>query len=72
MPPEDEVGTFSATTPRPVGVTAPERLTDRFREPGRDERESGRSGGGIEGGSMGDPDGRLGWNGRVSSSTAER
>lgn len=34
--------TFSASTPRPVGVTAPDGFTIRARELGRDEREVGR------------------------------
>ena len=38
-------GTFSASTPRPVGVLAPEGLTIRVREPGRDERDEGLLGG---------------------------
>lgn len=67
-PSEGKAGTFSVTTPSPVGVTAPEGFTIRLRDPGRDDRESGRPGGG----SMGGPDGRLGWNGLVSSSKAER
>lgn len=52
-------GVFSVTTPSPVGVTALEDFVIRVRDPGRDEREAGRFGGGTEGGSMGDPEGRL-------------
>lgn len=50
--------TFSGSTPRPVGVTAPEGLTIRVREPGRDEREEGRLGGGPEGSDEKGPEGR--------------
>lgn len=64
---EGKRGTFSVHAPRPVGVAG--GFTMRFCELGREERELGRLGAakGAESGI----EGRRGWNGLSSSSTAE-
>lgn len=71
LPRPSLMGLLLFSTPRPVGVTALEGFTIRARDPGREERDAGRLGG-TEGGSIRDPEGRLGWNGLDSSSRAER
>jgi hypothetical protein len=59
-PSGDKFATFSVSTPRPVGVTAPGGFIIRVRELGRDEREEGRLWGGPDGGSDAKgPEGRL-------------
>lgn len=50
--------TFSAKTPKPVGVIAPEGFTIRVREPGREDREVDRLGGGPGGSDEKGPEGR--------------
>lgn len=60
-------GTFSVCAPRPAGVAG--GFTMRFRELGREERELGRLGAAKGAGSG--IEGRRGWNGLSSSSTAE-
>lgn len=59
-PSGEKFATFSVSTPRPVGMTAPGDFTIRVRELGREEREEGRLWGGPDGDSdEKGPEGRL-------------
>lgn len=50
--------TFSDKTPRPGEVPVPGGFTIRVREPGRDDRDAGRLGGGPGGSDEKGPEGR--------------